>query len=145
MLAFRDVDLLRPTEREAREALHDFSSGVGAVAWKLLETTGARQAIVTLGKQGMVTFDGRERPLPPRLASEYIPALSAHAIDPLGCGDALLATATLALAAGASLEAAAFLGALAAANEVQEIGNQPVSPDSMFGQLGQRDSMSIAA
>ena len=145
LLAFCDVDLLCPTEREAREALHDFSSGVGAVAWKLLETTGARQAIVTLGKQGLVTFDGRGRPLPSRLSSEYIPALSAHAIDPLGCGDALLATATLALAAGASLEAAAFLGALAAANEVQEIGNQPVSPDTMFGQLGQRDSMPIAA
>lgn len=145
LLAFRDVDLLCPTEREVRESQHDFSSGVGAVAWKLLDTTGARQAIVTLGKQGLVTFDGRERPLPPRLKSEYIPALSPHAIDPLGCGDALLATSTLALTAGGSLEAAAFLGALAAAFEVQEIGNLPVAPDRMFGKLHERDALSVAA
>jgi len=145
LLRFRDMDLLCPTEREVREAQHDFSSGLGAVVWNLLGTTGARQAIVTLGKQGLVTFDGSERPLPPRLRSEYVPALSPYAIDPLGCGDALLATATLALAAGSSLEAAAFLGSVAAAIEVQEIGNHPVTAERMLGQLHHRDAIPIAA
>jgi bifunctional ADP-heptose synthase (sugar kinase/adenylyltransferase) len=32
LLRFRDVDLLCPTEREARLATHDFSGGLGAVA-----------------------------------------------------------------------------------------------------------------
>src|SRR6185437_9456407 len=114
--------LLCPTEREAREAQHDYSSGLGAVVWKLLGATGARQAIITLGKQGLVTFDGSEKPLPPRLPSEYVPALAPHAIDPLGCGDALLATATLALAAGGSVHAAAYLGSVAAAFEAGRIG-----------------------
>ncbi|HXE51647.1 MAG TPA: PfkB family carbohydrate kinase [Tepidisphaeraceae bacterium] len=145
LLRFREVDLLCPTEREVREAQHDFSSGLGAVVWNLLGATQARQAIITLGKQGLVTFDGTERPLPPRLQGEYLPALAPQAIDALGCGDALLATATLVLAAGGSLTAAAFLGAVAAAIEVQEIGNQPVSTERILAQLHQHDALPARA
>ena len=145
LLRFREVDLLCPTEREVREAQQDFSSGLGAVIWNLLNTTAARQAIITLGKQGLVTFDGNQRPLPPRLQSEYIPALAPHAMDPLGCGDALLATASLALAAGGSLEAAAFLGSIAAAVEAQEIGNHPITSERVLAQLHQRDAIPVSA
>jgi len=145
LLHFRDVDLLCPTEHEVRDIQHDFTSGLGAVVWKLLGATGARQAIVTLGKQGLVTFDGSVKPLPPRLPSEYIPALAPHALDPLGCGDALLATATLALAAGGSLEAAAFMGAVAAAIEVQELGNQPISADQILALLNRNETIPVAA
>jgi rfaE bifunctional protein kinase chain/domain/rfaE bifunctional protein nucleotidyltransferase chain/domain len=145
LLRFRDVDLLCPTEREIREAQHDFSSGLGAVVWNLLSTTSARQAIVTLGKQGLVAFDGSPRPLPQRLHSEYVPALAPHATDPLGAGDALLATATLALAAGGSLQAAAFLGSVAAAIEVQELGNHPVTAERILRQLHQQDALPTGA
>ncbi|HSU67201.1 MAG TPA: PfkB family carbohydrate kinase [Tepidisphaeraceae bacterium] len=145
LLHFHGVDLLCPTEREVREAQHDYSSGLGAVVWKLLDATGARQAIITLGKQGLVTFDGSRQPLPPRLPSEYVPALAPHATDPLGCGDALLATATLVLAAGGSLEAAAFLGAVAAAIEVQQVGNQPITADQILAQLRREEALHAAA
>ena len=145
LLRFREVDLLCPTEREVREAQHDFVSGLGAVVWNLLGATQARQAIVTLGKQGLVTFDGSQRPLPQRLRSEYVPALASRAVDPLGCGDALLAAATLALAAGGSLEGAALLGAVAAAIESQEIGNRPVAADRMIAYLHQHDALPAEA
>ena len=145
LLRFREVDLLCPTEREVREAQQDFSSGLGAVVWNLLNTTNARQAIITLGKQGLVTFDGSPRPMPQRLHSDYLPALAPHAIDTLGCGDALLATASLALAAGGSLEAAAFLGSIAAALEAQEIGNQPITSERILAQLHQRDTLPAGA
>ena len=130
LLRFKDFDLLCPTERETREALHDFTNGLGAVVWDLLNATAARSAMITLGKQGLVTFARNERSLTDRLASEYIPSLCAGAVDPLGCGDALLATASLILAAGGSLQAAAFLGSAAAALEAQDIGNKPVSTGS---------------
>jgi rfaE bifunctional protein kinase chain/domain/rfaE bifunctional protein nucleotidyltransferase chain/domain len=138
LLQFRSVDLLCPTEREARETLHDFSSGLGAVVANLLNLTDARQAMITLGKQGLVTFDwpnGSAAASGHRLRSEYVPALVTRATDPLGCGDALLAAASLALAAGGSLQAAAFLGALAAAVEVDTIGNVPISIDRLMGML----------
>jgi rfaE bifunctional protein kinase chain/domain/rfaE bifunctional protein nucleotidyltransferase chain/domain len=138
LLRFRGVDLLCPTEREVRETLHDFSSGLGAVVANLLNATDARQAIITLGKQGLVTFDwpkGSAEASGHRLRSEYVPALATRTVDPLGCGDALLATASLTLAAGGSLHAAAFLGSLAAAVEVERLGNVPVTTDRILGML----------
>ncbi len=138
LLQFRSIDLLCPTEREARETLHDFSSGLGAVVANLLNHTAARQAIITLGKQGLVTFDwpsGTAEASGHRLRSEYVPALGARTVDPLGCGDALLASASLTLASGGSLQAAAFLGSLAAAVEVEQIGNVPISTDRILGML----------
>src|SRR4051794_10066708 len=92
LLRFGGVDLLCPTEREVRETLHDFGSGLGAVVSRLLQTTQAGQAIITLGKQGLVTFDWpKDTPEASeyRLRSEYLPALPARPIDSLGCGDAL--------------------------------------------------------
>jgi sugar/nucleoside kinase (ribokinase family) len=130
--------LLCPTEREVRETLHDFSSGLGYVVWGLLEATGARQAMITLGKQGLVTFDRPHNSDDPqrRLRSEYLPALSPMAVDPLGCGDALLATASLSLACGATLQQAAYMGSLAAAFEVAQVGNQPITADDLISAAG---------
>jgi rfaE bifunctional protein kinase chain/domain/rfaE bifunctional protein nucleotidyltransferase chain/domain len=135
LVRFREVDLLCPTEREAREAQRDSAGGLGAVMWNLLNTTGAGKAIVTLGKQGVVTFERSAKCAAERLHSEYVPALSSHAPDPLGCGDALLAAATLTLAAGGSLQAAALLGSIAAAIEVQEIGNVAVTAERVRAHL----------
>jgi bifunctional ADP-heptose synthase (sugar kinase/adenylyltransferase) len=142
LLRFKSVDLLCPTEREVRETLHDFSSGLGALVWGLLRETEAKQAIITLGKQGLVTF------MPParvgdgemgRLSSEYLPAFSNRVVDSLGCGDALLATASLALACGGSLQAAAYLGSVAAAIEIQQVGNQPITVEKLADALSGRE------
>jgi rfaE bifunctional protein kinase chain/domain/rfaE bifunctional protein nucleotidyltransferase chain/domain len=136
LLRFKSVDLLCPTEREVRETLHDFSSGLGALIWRLLNETESRQAIITLGKQGLVTFSKPAED--ERLASEYLPALSTRVVDALGCGDALLATASLALASGGSLQAAAYLGSLAAALEIQQIGNNPITAEKLGDLLAGR-------
>jgi bifunctional ADP-heptose synthase (sugar kinase/adenylyltransferase) len=74
------------------------------------------------------------------LRSEYLPALASHAIDALGCGDALLATASLALACGGSLQAAAMLGSHAAAIEVQSIGNVPLVAEKLIESIQHRES-----
>jgi rfaE bifunctional protein kinase chain/domain/rfaE bifunctional protein nucleotidyltransferase chain/domain len=148
LLRFKDADLLCPTEREVRETLHDFTNSLPATVWNLLHATQARGAIVTLGKQGLITFDKNSasaagtNPDDIRLRSEYIPALSRFAIDPLGCGDALLATATLTLAAGGSLTSAAFLGSLAAAAHAQLLGNAPLSTDRLLDRLQSLEPLS---
>jgi rfaE bifunctional protein kinase chain/domain/rfaE bifunctional protein nucleotidyltransferase chain/domain len=138
LLMFRDVDLLCPTEREIRQTLHDFSSGLGNVVARLLQTTGAKQAIVTLGKQGLISCDwpaATPAESDGRLRSEYLPALSKTAIDPMGCGDALLASASAALAAQASLPEAALLGSLAAAQELNQLGNVPLNVDELHASI----------
>jgi rfaE bifunctional protein kinase chain/domain/rfaE bifunctional protein nucleotidyltransferase chain/domain len=132
LAGFRGVDLICPTEREARHALGDFTGGLGAVVANLLGRLHVSKALITLGRKGLVSFD---TPVPPdangRLQSEYIPALSRRGIDPLGCGDALLATATATLAAGGPLVAAAFLGSHAAAFEVEQVGNIPLRAETL--------------
>ncbi|MFG0327110.1 MAG: PfkB family carbohydrate kinase [Phycisphaerales bacterium JB037] len=133
------LDLVLPSERELRDALHRYDEGLPAVAWKLLEETGIRSAIVTMGPDGLVTFDrladassGEESDAwRRRLRSEHIPALAPVAIDALGCGDALLTAATLARSAGADAVQSAFLGAVAAAAQAQRLGNLPVSASDL--------------
>jgi rfaE bifunctional protein kinase chain/domain/rfaE bifunctional protein nucleotidyltransferase chain/domain len=142
LLRFRDVDLLCPTEREVRQTLNDFSSGLNAVIHRLFSTTGARQALITMGSQGLVAFDQCQPSRPGeawerKLRSAYLPSLAASVVDPMGCGDALLATASLALAAGAPLHAAAYLGSIAAAIAGQSLGNNAVTADAFVARLNQ--------
>ncbi|HEY0008084.1 MAG TPA: hypothetical protein VGB55_05130, partial [Tepidisphaeraceae bacterium] len=58
-----------------------------------------------------------------------------QAVDPLGAGDALLAATSLALATGATLQQAAFIGSLAAAVEIGQVGNVPVNADAILDAL----------
>lgn len=137
---FIGADLICATEQEVRDSLADLTSGLTAVASKLLSAVEARQLIVTLGKQGLVVCD-QHRPSRSdeawerRLRSEYVPSLAGRPVDPLGCGDALLATATAALAAGGSVQAAALLGSMAAAAHAQELGNPPIKVERMTAGL----------
>ena len=125
------MDLLCPSESEVREAYNQFDTGLPTVTWKLLEETRSKAAIITMGAEGLIAFDRLDSqsadPFASRVRGEHIPALAPFAIDPLGCGDALLAASTLALAAGGSLLSAAFIGSVAAAVQAQRIGNIPIS------------------
>jgi len=137
--AMRGLDLLCPSEGELRDAMRLHGEGLPLVTLRLLEETRTRNAIVTLGADGLIAFSplseapraavdpleqGRWRS---RLHGEHIPALCPVALDPLGCGDSLLTVATLALSVGATPTIAGFLGACAAAVQVQRLGNTPVS------------------
>ena len=129
LLAMGDMDLLCPSEVELRDALHNYDEGLSAVTWHMLHETRSKAALVTLGDQGLFAFDqgpgGAAEPADwsSRLRAEHIPALAPHAIDPLGCGDAMLAAATLTLAAEGSLLLASVLGSIAAAAQGTKVGN----------------------
>lgn len=137
---FKGMDLLTPTEREIRDAVGDLGGGGGGlntVAWQLMHETGARGLIVTLGRQGAIAFDrapGEEEE--GRLRSEHVPAASQQALDPLGCGDALLAAASLTLAAGGSLQAATVIGSMSAGVQAQRLGNEAVSGEDLMEVVG---------
>lgn len=150
LMQFRRASLLCPTERSLRSALHDFESGLSSVAWEALEQSQARHLLVTLGKKGLVVFERQsqdaDRPeWRGRLRSEYLPALAGQVVDPLGCGDALLATTTLALAAGGSLMQAAYLGNAAAAVEIATLGNVPLEIDHLSAWLSRRVELAETA
>lgn len=136
LLKLREMDLVCPTEMELRTAMHDFSEGLNAVVWRWMEETSIHASIVTMGLDGIIAFSklsgaAEKAGWPARLRSEHIPALGSAGIDPLGCGDALLATATLGLTAGADLMQAGLLGSLAAIVESRHLGNTPVGAGAL--------------
>jgi rfaE bifunctional protein kinase chain/domain/rfaE bifunctional protein nucleotidyltransferase chain/domain len=145
LLAFEGVDLLTPTERELRSAMADHQESLPTVASRLMRQLQLPNLAVTMGSRGAVLFRPREDDpaqwFHSRLRSDYLPALSPHAVDPLGAGDAMLATMTLSLCAGASLMQAAYLGSLAAAAAVARIGNQPLDATALALQLDARPEL----
>lgn len=141
LLDMREMDLVTPSEDELRSAAGEYDEGLSAVVWRVLSETGAKRAIVTMGADGLIGFETRsgaehakdraDRAWLSRLRGEHVPALVPHAVDALGCGDALLTTASLTLAAGGGLLESAFLGAAAAAIEARRLGNIPVDAASL--------------
>ncbi len=139
----RGMDLICPSESELRDAMGNPGDGLPAVTWELMRETGIKSAIITMGGEGLIGFgriesDARSAPSggwATRLRGEHVPAFTPHATDAMGCGDALLATATLTLARGGSLLSASYLGAAAAAVEARRIGNVPVSGSDLRREL----------
>ena len=140
--SMRGLDLVCPSEDEVRQAYSLHSEALPNVAWRMLEETRTKAALITMGAEGLVAFEpipetdadrapNRDDPFRSRVSGEHVPALSSHAIDPLGCGDALVTTATLALATGASVTPAAILGAAAAATHGQRLGNPGLEPSDI--------------
>lgn len=129
----RDMDLISPSESELRQAYSLHDQGLSMVAWRLLADTRSRAALITLGADGLIAFDRLSAPVnqeggfASHVRGEHVPALSGHAVDALGCGDSMLAAATLALTTGAPLLSASFLASVAAAIQVQRLGNTVIS------------------
>jgi rfaE bifunctional protein nucleotidyltransferase chain/domain len=136
LLAMRGLDVMCPSESEIRDALHEHNEGLSSVAWRAMHDTNSRSAVVTLGGDGLIAFRTEDNkppggPWSSRLRADHVPALVPFAVDQLGCGDALLATLTLALAAGAELPTAALVGAVAAAAEAQRLGNAVIGASDL--------------
>ncbi len=139
LLAFHRADLLTPNERELRGVVGDFERSLPTVAMGIMSQLSLANLAITMGARGCLFFRPREQErkhwFHSRLRSEYLPSMATKLLDPLGAGDALLAAATLALASGASLIQAGYLGSAAAAVAVSRIGNTPVSAGDIQGFL----------
>lgn len=133
-----------PSEREARLALWDRESGLSDLGVRLLDETRHRSLVLTLGSRGLMILDTEGRPWeeiasPPllhaiktKLKIEYLPAFGGNVVDAMGAGDAMLSAFTAALAGGASVMEAAYLGNCASAIEVGHMGNIPVNADDLL-------------
>ncbi|MFQ5424920.1 MAG: PfkB family carbohydrate kinase, partial [Phycisphaerae bacterium] len=132
--SLRHVDVLCSSERQLRAAMNDFEGGLSAVAYRMLQETHAKGMLVMLGKRGLVVFDRRSHDpqsaeWTDRLSSEHLPTFTSRPVDQLGEIESLLAASTLALAGGAGLMRAAFLGAALAAIQTSQPGLSTVSAD----------------
>ncbi len=144
-MAMSQVDLLTPSERELRSLVGDFEQSLPTIAATVMKKLKLANLAVTMGRHGCVLFRPREDDpaqwFNSRLRSQYLPSLVPHGIDPLGAGDAFLATATLALASGTSLSQAGFVASATAGLEASKVGNQPISVDELEAWLARQPNL----
>lgn len=128
---FRGMDLITPTEREARLALQDFESGLMVITQKLQMAARSKNVIVTLGGEGLVVHASKNH----QYRDDKLPAFNTAPKDVAGAGDSLFTCASLALCADVDIWRGAYLGALASAVQVSRVGNMPLSLADLMAEI----------
>jgi D-glycero-beta-D-manno-heptose-7-phosphate kinase len=126
LLAYRGLSACTPNESEVEQALgiriNDSARTLERVGREILDRTAMRAVLITRGSRGMSLFE-------PDKPTVHIPIAGSDEIaDVTGAGDTVMATVTLALAAGASFEQAARLANFAGGVVVMKRGTATVSP-----------------
>jgi D-beta-D-heptose 7-phosphate kinase/D-beta-D-heptose 1-phosphate adenosyltransferase len=129
------LSLITPNRKEAFElALIDdetkhqnplLDRNLMEVANKLLQQLRPALLLITLGELGMLLCQRGQKPF-------HIPTVAQEVFDVSGAGDTVIATFTLAVAAGASPVEAAILSNHAAGIVVGKIGTATTSPDELI-------------
>jgi len=133
MLQYSGVTAATPNEAEVEEALglrigHDWARLTQA-GEQLLNRMKLQALVITRGRDGMVAFERRRRPVD-------IPISGTDEIaDVTGAGDTVIATFTAALATGASPEDAAHLANHAGGIVVMKRGTATVSRDELLAAM----------
>lgn len=128
---FKDMDLITPTEREARISVRNSEDGLVILAEQLRQQSSAKNIFLTLGEEGILIHAGQGS----AWLTDRISALNSAAKDVAGAGDSLLMTSALTLAMGGTVWETACLGSLTAAIQVGRVGNMPVRRDELMKEL----------
>jgi rfaE bifunctional protein kinase chain/domain len=130
---FKGAMLLTPTEREARLAVRDFSSGLVVLAEKLRQKSRAANLLLTLGAEGILAHVASEGAF--EWETDRLPAFNRAPKDTAGAGDSLLTCTAMAMTVGASIWQSMYLGSVAAACQVSRVGNIPLSTNDLMQEL----------
>ncbi len=112
-----------PDETRSHNPLAD--KNLMGVAEKLLQELRPALLLITLGELGMLLCQRDQEPI-------HIPTVAQEVFDVSGAGDTVIASFTLAIAAGASPLEAAILSNHAAGIVVGKIGTATVCPDELL-------------
>lgn len=132
---FKGMDLITPTEREARISTRNREDGLVVLAEQLRQQAAARNVFLKLGEEGLLIHTGGGKG--DGWLTDRIHALNSSAKDVAGAGDSLLIVSAMTLACGGTIWEAAILGSLAAAVQVGRVGNTPLRTDELLQELMQ--------
>ncbi|MFY9573774.1 MAG: D-glycero-beta-D-manno-heptose-7-phosphate kinase [Blastocatellia bacterium] len=132
---YQPVTIITPNTQEAAGAAGiaiEGEEGLIETGRRLLSSIDTRSVLITRGEEGMTLFtnggpDGAE--------VTHIPTVAREVYDVTGAGDTVIATLTLALASGASLEEAAVLANHAAGVVVGKVGTASVTRDELLATI----------
>ena len=92
------------------------------------EKLNAKYVLLTRGEKGMSLFSAEDR-------FDSIPTKARKVADVSGAGDTVIATLSMALAAGGDIKEAATIANLAAGLVCEEVGIVPIDKDQLFKNL----------
>lgn len=130
---FKGMDLLTPTEREARISTRNREDGLVVMAEQLRQQASAHNILLKLGEEGLLIHAGSDKG--GGWLTDRVDALNSAAKDVAGAGDSLLITSAMTLACGGNIWEAACLGSLAAAVQVGRVGNTPLRTEELLREL----------
>lgn len=129
---YKGVDLIKPNYNEAlaltrlhEEDFEDQQSRVLAVGRALQKTTGAKDVVVTLGKDGMAIFTDSNEVV-------KVPTFARKVFDVTGAGDTVIAALALGVTTGMSLAEACVLANYAAGIVVAKVGCVPCEVNELI-------------
>jgi rfaE bifunctional protein kinase chain/domain len=132
---FQGMDLLTPTEHEARLSTQNRDDGLVVLAEALRRKASAGNTLLKMGEEGLLIHAGNV--VRDKWLTDRIGALNAAPRDVAGAGDSLLIASALTLASGGNVWQAACLGSLAAAVQVGRIGNIPLRTHELVQELSE--------
>lgn len=132
---FQYMNLVTPTEREARLGVNDFESGLIVLAEKLRQKSHIKNVFITLGSEGVLIHADRLGNAEDSWITDQILALNDSPKDVAGAGDSLLISSSMAIVAGANIMEGAYIGSLAAACQVSRVGNLPLEKNDLLSKI----------
>ena len=121
---FKNMDLITPTEIEARLIMRNREDGLVVLADSIKSASQAKNILLKLGEQGMLIHSKDKSK--DNLFTDQLTSFNQSALDTAGAGDSLLVCSALSLASGANIFEAAYLGSIGAGIQVSRLGNIPL-------------------
>lgn len=128
---YKNVTVFKPNRKETEDALGirlDCEERVIEACRNLKEKLNPEFLLLTRGEKGMILF-GKDSSI------HTIPTRARKVADVSGAGDTVIATLTMALAAGAEIEEAATIANLAAGLVCEEVGVVPINRELLYQTL----------
>ena len=129
---FKGMDLITPTEREARIATRNYEDGLIILASHLKNESGAKNSFIKLGAEGLLLHTDKKNH---KVHTDKIGALNSSPRDFIGAGDSMLISSAMVMAAGGSIWAAALVGSIASAIQVAHFGNVPIKLNDILREI----------
>ena len=130
---FRGMNLLTPTEREARISTRNHEDGLVVMAEQLRKQASAKNILIKLGEEGLLIHPGETDPH--FGMDDRISALNTSPKDTSGAGDSMLISSAMTLAIGGNIWEAACIGSIAAGIQVGRVGNTPIQIHEVLQKL----------
>ncbi len=130
-LSYQNADVITPNQPEAERAsgieITDDASLIAA-AHKIREVLSCANVLITRGEHGMSLLDANDK-------LTQIPTVAREVYDVTGAGDTVIATLSMALAAGATMIEAAIMANHAAGIVVGKVGTATVTSAELSAKL----------